>query len=68
MLLSAATSFQVQSVLSQGNGFSIIQLREIQPPFALSEPVLDSGMGAEVQLPTRATTHATASSTVLQNP
>ncbi|CAF3724295.1 unnamed protein product [Rotaria sordida] len=39
ILLPAARQFKVEACLSQGNGFYLIQLKEIQPPFPLIELV-----------------------------
>jgi hypothetical protein len=39
ILLPPARQFQVTSYLDSGNGLHIIQLKEIQPPFPLLEPV-----------------------------
>lgn len=39
VLLLAATQFQVVASLDQGNGLHIVQLKEIEPPYPLLEPV-----------------------------
>ncbi len=42
ILLPAATQFKVVSCLKQGHDLHLVQLREIQPPFPLLEPVSTS--------------------------
>jgi hypothetical protein len=39
VLLPAGRQFQVDSCLDSGNGLHIVQLKEIEPPFPLLEPV-----------------------------
>jgi hypothetical protein len=40
MLLLPARQFQIDSCLNQGNGLRIIQMKEIEPPFPLIEPIV----------------------------
>jgi hypothetical protein len=45
VLLLAATQFKVVGRLNQGPGFRIIQLKEIEPPFPLLQPVTSESSG-----------------------
>lgn len=42
ILLMAATQFEVVASLDQGNGLHLIQIKEIEPPFPLIQPVIIS--------------------------
>jgi hypothetical protein len=39
VLLLPARQFKIQGCLDQGDGFHVIQLKEIQPPVPLLQPV-----------------------------
>ncbi|CAF3031473.1 unnamed protein product [Rotaria sp. Silwood2] len=60
VLLPAATQFRVVACLNQGHDLYMIQLKEIQPPFPLMQPVPILTTNLQHRYATRPTSHATA--------
>jgi hypothetical protein len=67
VLLLAATQFRIEGYLDQGHGLHIIQLKEIQPPFPLLQPVSTAITHRGLPYPTESSPYLSASSAPLRN-